>query len=107
MREKLAKEIMDEMGDVTYEEALEMADMELKAKKNFKHYEQSKVERKKKKNERKVDEVKKDIFSKIEAMLAAEDIEITNKKTETELSFSLSGNNYTLKLTRHRKKKGE
>ena len=84
-----------------------MAEMELGAKANAKNYVQSAEKpRKKVVKERKVDELKKELFGYIEKALA----ESTNAtdfslKTETELNFNLGDNNYTLKLTRHKKGK--
>lgn len=59
----------------------------------------------KKERPRKVDETKGKILTEIKGLienLNAENIEI---KTETELSFTLKGESYTLKLTKHRKTK--
>lgn len=109
--EKLAKEIYAECqkeGEpVTGFEALEMAEMELNAKKNCKHYEKSEKATKEKKavKERKIDYEKKSILELIKTVFTDENITITNEKTETELSFLVGENSYTLKLTKHRKGK--
>ena len=116
-REKLILDIMKDFEKdgvpITREEAEQMAEMELKAKKNCKDYVQGeKSERKKSTRERKVDENKEYILKCVKALI--EDIQIredggeceTALKTETELSFRLWGEDYTLKLTKHRKKKG-
>lgn len=108
--EKLIATIMKECeadGEpVSYEEAKEMAEMEMKAPKR---YEQKDKPKKKAERVRKVDDEKayilKNIKVLIEGMLLnkGESAEV-QMKTETELSFSLGGNAYTLKLTKHRKK---
>lgn len=111
--EKLIKSIMAEAekdGEpVTYEEAIEMAEMELGAKANFKHYEKADQPKKKKVEKvRKVDEDKKHILMNIRTLLEGmllnnqeTDTKVT-MKTETELNFSFNGNDYTIKLTKHR-----
>lgn len=107
--EELAKEIYEEAlkdGEepITFEYAIKMAEMELGAKANYKNYVQSAEKpRKKVVKERKVDELKKELFGYIEKALQ----ENTNAtdfslKTETELSFNIGSENYTLKLTKHR-----
>lgn len=53
--------------------------------------------------ERKVDTIKKYLLEKCAECLAKE-IENVSIKTETELNFDYKGENYTLKLTKHRKK---
>jgi hypothetical protein len=94
---------------VSMEEAREMAEMEIKSG-DLSRYEKS-LEPKKKREpkERKVDEDKKYILRNIkcllEGMLGNHNEEpLVKMKTETELSFSFKGNDYTLKLTKHRKK---
>ena len=107
-KEKLIKAIMLEAekdGEpVTREEAEEMAEMELKSKANFKHYEQSEKPRKKTEKTRKVDEEKKHLLGCIKNLLVGMRITITEVKTETEIKFVYNENEYTLKLTKHRKK---
>lgn len=107
--EKLAVEIFNEYkkdGEpVTMEEAREIAQMEIKSKENGRHYEQKEKKRKSTKPKvRKVDEEKKAILLECkEALLKKYNLEDVTEKTETELNFSLNGNNYCLKLTKHRK----
>lgn len=104
--EKLVKEIMEETAadgePVTKEEAEEMARMELGAKEE-RRYEKSDKPRKPSTKERKVDEEKKFLLECILAGLRTtaetDDFEI---KTETEIKFTAYGNNYTVKLTKHR-----
>ena len=108
--EKLVADIMKEAEEdgepITKEEAEEMAKMEIGAK-EIKHYEQAETKKERKPRERKVDEEKgyilKNVKTLIEGMLLnkGESAEVS-KKNETELSFNLNGNAYTLKLTKHR-----
>ena len=107
--EKLVATIMKEAeadGEpVTKEEAEEMAKMEIKAG-NIHHYEQADTPKKERKpKERKVDVEKGHILGCIKNLLIGMHAEIKTVKTETEISFTYSGNDYTLKLTKHRSKK--
>lgn len=52
--------------------------------------------------ERKVDEEKGYILSCLRDALGGMGVENVSTKTETEVSFTLNGNSYTLKLTKHR-----
>ena len=61
--------------------------------------------KKKEVKERKVDKEKGFILGCMYNTLMAMDAESITTKTETEISFILNGNNYTLKLTKHRPKK--
>lgn len=109
--EKLVISIMKECEQdgepVTREEAEEMAKMEMNVPKR---YEQKDKPKKKTTKVRKVDEEKKHILSCVKTLLEGMQLNADERpnvqmKTETELSFSLGGNNYTLKLTKHRPKK--
>jgi len=101
--EKLIATIMKEAeadGEpVTYEEAKEMAEMEMNAPKRYEHEEKP---RKKAEKVRKVDEEKKEILSGLRVYIEGKGAENITVKTETEVSFTLNGNAYTLKLTKHR-----
>ena len=107
-REELAKEIMTEYekdGEpVTFEEALEIADMEISSKENFKHCEQSVKPRKKMEKERKVDNKKGALLEEIKLLLEVHGAEVTFQLTETEVDFILDEEVYTVKLTRHGEK---
>ena len=109
--EKLIATIMKECeadGEpVSYEEAKDMAEMEIRANKDCKTYAQSAEKRKPAQKERKVDEEKKKIISCIKVLI--EGMQLNHKESvetalnnETELSFTLSGNSYTIKLIKHR-----
>ena len=56
------------------------------------------------KRERKVNENKKALIEKIASALT--ETENLSVKTETEISFTYNGKQYTVKLTEHREKKG-
>jgi hypothetical protein len=108
--EKLTAKIMKECeadGEpVTREEAEEMAKMELKASGN-RHYEQSEKPRKAVKKERKVDETKKRLLADCRVLLEGLGAQTLSVKTETEISFLFDGDEYSLKLVKHRPKKKE
>lgn len=104
-KEQLIKEIMAECAKegnpVTEKEATEMAEMEIKAS-DIKRYEKSDKPRKPAKKERKVDETKKHLLSCFKVLLEGMGAEITFVKTETEITFNFGGNEYSLKLIKHR-----
>lgn len=104
--EKLINTIMKEAeadGEpVTYEEAKEMAEMEIKANKDCKQYVVSDKPRKKAEKVRKIDEEKKHILGCVKTLLEGMKAEIISTKTETEIEFGYGGNRYTIKLTKHR-----
>lgn len=66
-------------------------------------YVKSDKPRKKTERVRKVDEEKKVILNKLMSVIDAEKI----VKNEAEFSFNLNGTDYTVKLVKHRPKKGE
>lgn len=106
--EVLAKKIFDECerdGEpVTMDEALEMATFEMKSKDvNNTVQSDKKIKRER---VRKIDVEKQGILKEIAILL--EDMNAKNiiTKTETELSFSLSDSNYSIRLIKHRAKKG-
>ena len=104
--EKLITTIMKEAEaddePVTYEEAKEMAEMEIKASTDLKRYEQSEKPRKKTEKVRKVDEEKKILLQNVKDTLEDLGAEVLLIKTETEVTFTYNGNKYTIKLTKHR-----
>lgn len=111
--EELAKEIYNEALEdgepVSEDEALEMAKMELGAK-EIPNYTQAAVEKKAKKpRERKVDENKASLINFFKTALENEELVIDEGivlnirvKPETEISFEYCGDEYTLKLIKHR-----
>lgn len=104
-KEKLINQIMAEAekdGEpVTREEAEEMAEMEIKAN-GIKSYTQADKPKKKVQKVRKVDEEKKAIITAIAECLTDTDVQNISVKTETEISFSRNGSDYTVKLIKHR-----
>ena len=107
-KEKLIARIMKECEQdgepVTREEAEEMAEMEIKAN-GIKHYEKSDKPRKAVKKERKVDATKKRLLMDCKVLLEGLGAEILGVKTETEVTFTFEGEEYSLKLIKHRPKK--
>lgn len=101
--EKLIQSIMKDL-ECSREDAEEVAKMEMKAK-GLKRYEQAEKPRKKAERERKVDEVKKEIIDELVACISKNVGKVTKVKTETEIDFVYADEEFTLKLTRHRKKK--
>ena len=83
-------------------ESPEMKEMGRKAKK-MGHREKSDTPRKKTSRERKVDEEKKHLIACYRVfMMGYEGATVTAVKNEAEISFTLNGNSYTLKLIKHR-----
>lgn len=107
-KEKLIQQIMRECekdGEpVTKEEAAEMAEMEIKAG-GIKRYEKSATPRKAAAKERKVDETKKLLLMNCKTLCEGLGAKILNVKTETEITFLFNGEEYSLKLIKHRPKK--
>lgn len=118
--EKIINEIMKESeadGEpVTREEAEEMAKMELKAKENCRRYESNKQKpRKATTREKQVDEEKARLIELFnycllepnrvddELPFKIEFVSVANNQKE--ITFSIGENDYSLTLTRHRKKK--
>lgn len=104
--EELAKEIYKEMiadgEDITEEDALEMAKMEIGAK-EIKNYTQADVKKERKPRERKVDSEKAEILDYLKKGLTLA-IDSTTIKVENEvkLHFQYNGSDYSVTLTKHR-----
>lgn len=113
--EQLAKDIFKECKvegeEVTMEEALEMAKMELGAK-EIKNYTQATIEKKKTKREIKPDEEKVRLMELFNYCLLEPDridddlpFKIENvfvKNAQKEIVFNVGENEYSLTLTKHR-----
>lgn len=100
-REEAEQLFEDDAEDFIGDEGEEMTE---KAK-NLRRYEKAdKSKKDRKPKERKVDQEKAYILGELHKALKPL-VEITNVKTETEISFVHNGENYTLKLTKHRKGK--
>jgi hypothetical protein len=69
-----------------------------------KEYAKSDKPRKASTKERKVDETKKRFLNGFRIYIEGCGCEIVNLKTETELTFNFEDEQYTVKLTKHRKK---
>lgn len=107
LAEEIYKEALEDGEEVTKEEALEMARMEMGAK-DIKNYTQAAPEKKERKpRERKVDEDKGFLLDEVKTALTEVVDSAIEVETETCLHFDFNGNRYTLKLTKHRPKKGE
>lgn len=100
-REEAEQLFEDDLEDYIGEEGEQMTE---KAK-DLRRYEKAdKPKKERKSKERKVDQEKAYILGELHKALEPL-VEITNIKTETEISFVHNGENYTLKLTKHRKGK--
>ena len=98
-REEAEQLLEDDQEDYIGEAGEEMT----KKAKEIKRYEKADKPKSKSKKERKDDANKKVILDKLHKALETF-VKITNVKTETEISFVYNDENYTLKLTKHRKK---
>ena len=108
-KEKLIEEIMREAArnnePLTYEDAAEIARLEI-ADKERRHYETSDKPRKPIKKERKIDSAKLYLINTLLlALNNDEEITVTDVKTETEIALEFGGVEYSLKLIRHRPEK--
>ena len=107
LADEIYKEALEDGEEVTKEEALEMARMEMGAK-DIKNYTQAAPEKKERKpRERKVDETKKFILETVRDVIHDDFDSEVIMENETDVHFTYRGENYSLKLTKHRPKKGE
>lgn len=115
-REEQIKDYMKKLG-IDREEAIQLIEddsndfigsegekMTANAKKIIR-YEQSDNKRKPSTKERKVDTTKLDILQTLAAALEAEYDITVDIEREVNLHFDLDGENFSIKLTRHKKKK--
>ena len=101
---KISREEAEQLWEDDQEDYIgEVGEEMTKKAKEVKRYEKADKPKSKSKKERKVDENKKAILDKLHKALETF-VKITNVKTETEISFVYNDENYTLKLTKHRKK---
>lgn len=114
----IQKECEKDGEPVTFDEAIEMAEMELKAKSNGRHYETDKTKtREKKPREKKIDEEKLKLIDliqyslhhlkEIDSNLPFEVTNISIVNNQKEISFNVGTNNYSLSLTKHRPPKSK
>lgn len=102
--EKLIQEIMKDLK-CSREDAEEVAKMEVKAK-GLKRYEQSDKPRKKIEREVKLDENKVKIINFLERVLTSSDaLNVKIKNPQREITFIFEDEDYSVTLTKHRKKK--
>ena len=88
----------DDQADFIGEEGEEMT----KNAKDLRRYEKGKTSRKKMEKERKVDTIKKHLFDLVINGIA-EEVEQIERHNEVSIAFVYNDENYSLKLTRHRK----
>jgi hypothetical protein len=117
-KEKLINQIMKECekdGEpITRQEAEEMAEMELKAKTDYKRYEKSEEKRKPQTRERKIDEEKLRLMELLNYCLLEpyaidddlpfriDNVSVVNNQKE--IVFNVGENDYSITLTKHRRK---
>lgn len=91
---------------ISREEAEEMAEMEIKAK-GITEYAQASEKKPRKKREVKKDATKITLIKRLADFMQeiATNVEVTNDQRTIE--FVVMGENYSITLTKHRKKKGE
>lgn len=109
-KEKLIKQIMAECAKdgepVTYEEAAEMAEMEMKSKTDCKRYEREEKQNKTTNRTPKIDTEKVEIIKIVAKAISGSNMElVTVVNCQKEISFAIGENEYSLTLTKHRKKK--
>ncbi len=101
---KIMKEAEADNEPITFETALEIAEWEMKSKAN-RRYEKADTPRKKSTRERKVDEVKKKFINSFRIYLEGCGANVEPLINETDLHFTYLGENYSIKLSKHRPKK--
>lgn len=109
-KEKLINQIMKECAEdgepVTREEAEEMAEMEIKSKKDCRRYEGDTKKRKTANRTVKIDEEKVEIIKILAKAISGGDMSlVTITNQQREITFSIGENDYSVTLTKHRKKK--
>ena len=109
-KEKLINQIMKECADdgepVAREEAEEIAEMEIKSKKDCRRYEGDTKKRKTANRTVKIDEEKVEIIKILARAISGGDMSlVTITNQQREITFSLGENDYSVTLTKHRKKK--
>lgn len=101
----ISREEAEQLWEDDQEDYIGEAGEEMTKKaKEIKRYETSEKTKSKSKKERKIDETKKEILCIVHKALESI-VKITEVKTETEIKFVYNDENYTLKLTKHRKGK--
>ena len=98
-KEEAIKMWLDD-NDYTTNEIVE--ELTEKAKKEIKRYEQSDKKRKSSTRERKVDDEKKAFLDGFRIFVEGKGGNVTAQKNEAEFSFTYGGNEYSVKLIKHR-----
>ena len=98
-KEEAIKMWLDD-NDYTTNEVVE--ELTEKAKKEIKRYEQSDKKRKSSTRERKVDDEKKAFLDGFRIFVEGKGGNVTAQKNEAEFSFTYGGNEYSVKLIKHR-----
>ena len=109
-KEKLINQIMKECAEdgepVTRAEAEEMAEMEIKSKKDCRRYEGDTKKRKTANRTVKIDEEKIEIIKILATAISGGNMSlVTITNQQREITFSIGENDYSVTLTKHRKKK--
>jgi len=92
--------ILEEEGKI--EESAETTEAIKEATKNAPRRYEKTANRKKTEKVRKVDATKKFFLDEVSALVEDLGAVVTNRKTETETTFTFEGETYTFKLTKHR-----
>lgn len=100
---EISREEAEQLWQDDHDEVVtpEMAEMERKAKK-IKRYEKSDTPRKKAERTRKVDAEKYFLLNLLYNSLKADELELGAKKNEAEFNFTYKGQDFTVKLIKHR-----
>ena len=93
------------LNDNDYTTNQTVEELTAKAKKEIKRYEKSDKVRKAVTKERKMDEEKKAFLNGFRIFAEGKGGVVTSVKNEAEFSFNFNGNEYTVKLVKHRPKK--
>ncbi len=101
LADEILKEALKDGDEITYEDALEMAEMEIKAR-QIKRYEKSNAPKKKAVRERKIDYEKKEVLDSLIDGFMKKYPRTVKVKPESEFSFTLNESEYTVKLIKHR-----
>ena len=111
-KEKLINQIMKECADegepITREDAEQMAEMEINAREinNRGQAEPTTAKKERKPRENKVDPDKHELMDLLDDALCDFADNVADRKADTEINFTYNGAEYTLRLIKHRPKKG-
>lgn len=105
LAKKIQKQFADDGEPVTIEEAREIATLELKSR-GLARVMSENEQGKKKPKPRKVDTTKEKLLKRIMTLLEEMGATDCSTETETALSFTYELDNYTIRLVKHRAKKG-